>query len=272
MKSSSLRAGHDGRVSLISAPSSHLVLPLGGCYHRSCVAGGTRTSVQCALSSGWLWYLFFLPADERSRVRTQLLFSEALHHSRPLASLRESQSTNSLTATDNPELGTTMDRILQEITEVGCRMEGTDSTISTLAAETKSILLDIAGFQSRVFDLEQRIVAVENQLNTVPDRDREPLFLHSKLVDLEDKSCRSNVRFFGFPEHIEETDILAFLKENLSTLTGIPFDPPLQFQSAHRLDPKRAEDSRCPRPIIACLLRHKQARQLITTAPFQGLF
>ncbi|KAJ1210531.1 hypothetical protein NDU88_005894 [Pleurodeles waltl] len=92
----------------------------------------------------------------------QLLFSEALHHSRPLASHRESQSTNSLTTTDNPEHSTTMDRILQEITAVGSWLEGMDSTISTLAAETKSMCLDIAGFQSRVSDLEQRVVAVED--------------------------------------------------------------------------------------------------------------
>ncbi|KAJ1123154.1 hypothetical protein NDU88_001627 [Pleurodeles waltl] len=83
-----------------------------------------------------------------------------------------------------------MDRILQEITAVGCRLEGMDSTISALAAETKSMRLNKAGFQSRFSDLEQRVVAVEDHLNTAPDRDQELLFLHSKLVDLEDRSHR----------------------------------------------------------------------------------
>ncbi|KAJ1211096.1 hypothetical protein NDU88_006457 [Pleurodeles waltl] len=95
---------------------------------------------------------------------------------------------NSLITTENSELGTNMDRILQEITAVGHQREGMDSTISTLAAETKSIRLDIAGFQSKVSDLEQRVIAVEDQLNTVPKRDQELLFLCSKLSDLEDRS------------------------------------------------------------------------------------
>ncbi|KAJ1128234.1 hypothetical protein NDU88_006613 [Pleurodeles waltl] len=163
----------------------------------------------------------------------QLLFSEALQYSHPLASLRDSQLMNLLTATDKPEQGTTMDRILQNSTAVDRRLEGIDSTVSTMAAETKSIHLDIAGFQSRVSDLHQRVGAVEDHLNTVTDWDRELLFLHRKLVDLEDRSSRDNVRFFGFPEHSEWTDVQAFLKETLPTLTGISFGPPHWSSKGH---------------------------------------
>ncbi|KAJ1115741.1 hypothetical protein NDU88_003963 [Pleurodeles waltl] len=126
--------------------------------------------------------------------------------------------------------------------------------------------------QSRDSDLEQRVVAVVDRPNTVPDRDRELLFLRSKLVDLEDRSCRDNVRSFGFPEHVEGVDVQTFLKETLPTLTGISFDPSMEFQRAHRLGPKRAEDSRRSRPIKSCLMRHTQARQLISTACTQGPF
>ncbi|KAJ1188693.1 hypothetical protein NDU88_005451 [Pleurodeles waltl] len=148
-------------------------------------------------------------------------------------------------------------RILQSTVN---RLEGMDSTISALAAETKSIRLDIAGFQSRFSDLEQRVMAVEYHINTAPDRDRELLSLCSKLMDLEDRSCRDNVCFFGFLEHVEGADVPTFLKETLPSLTGILFDPPLQFQRAHHLAPKRAEDSCCLCSIIGCLLRHGQAR------------
>ncbi|KAJ1191516.1 hypothetical protein NDU88_000832 [Pleurodeles waltl] len=123
-----------------------------------------------------------------------------------------------------------------------------------------------------VSDLEQHIIAVEDHLNTVPERDQELLFLCSKLIDLEDRSCSHNVRFFGFPEHIEETDIQAFLKETLPTLTGLSFDSPLEFQRAHRLGPKRAEDSCRPCSVIVCLLHHTQARQVIIAAGSQGPF
>ncbi|KAJ1106177.1 hypothetical protein NDU88_003580 [Pleurodeles waltl] len=138
-----------------------------------------------------------------------------------------------------------------------------DSKISTLAAETKSICLDIAGFQSRVAGLEERVAAVED-LNTIPEWDQELLFLRSKLIDSEARSRRDNVSFFGFTEHIEETDIQAFLKKTLSTLTGLSFDPPLEFQRAHCLGLKRTEDSSRPCPTIAC--------QLLTAARSQGPF
>ncbi|KAJ1218537.1 hypothetical protein NDU88_006115 [Pleurodeles waltl] len=90
------------------------------------------------------------------------------------------------------------------------------------------------------------------------------------MTDLEDRSRRDNIRFLGFPKNIEGKDIHAFLQETLPKLTGITFDPPLEFQRAHRLGPKRPDTAIRPRPIIACLLRHVQARQLIQRARTHG--
>ncbi|KAJ1114371.1 hypothetical protein NDU88_002609 [Pleurodeles waltl] len=132
-----------------------------------------------------------------------------------------------------------------------------DSTISVLEPETKSICLDIAGFQSRVSDLEQRETAVEDHLSTIPERNQELLFLRSKLIDLED-NCHRDSCFFSFTEHIEGTNIRVSLLETLPNLKGLSFDPPLEFQRAHHRGSKQIEGSRYPRPIIACLLRHTQ--------------
>ncbi|KAJ1157109.1 hypothetical protein NDU88_009824 [Pleurodeles waltl] len=110
-------------------------------------------------------------------------------------------------ATAIPAQEETMDGILQEITAVGHRLEGMDSTISSLAKETKSIRLDIAGFQTRVSGLEQWVATVKDHLNTIPDHDQELLYVCGKCIDLADRSRRDNVRFFGFPEQIEGTDI-----------------------------------------------------------------
>ncbi|KAJ1171529.1 hypothetical protein NDU88_003390 [Pleurodeles waltl] len=101
-------------------------------------------------------------------------------------------------------------------------------------------------------------------------RDQELLFLRSKLTDLEDKSRRDNVRFIGFPENIEGEDLHRFLRDTLPRLTGTTFEPPLEFQRAHRLGPRRTGMDARPRPIIACLLRQTQAYQLIQKAHTQG--
>ncbi|KAJ1209580.1 hypothetical protein NDU88_004954 [Pleurodeles waltl] len=147
--------------------------------------------------------------------------------------VRELQTTTQHARPATPAQGTAVDRKLQEITAVGRRLEGMDSTICMLAAETKSIRLDIAGFQIRVAGLEQRVSLMENNLNTAPDRDHEIITLGSKLIELEDRSCRDNVHFFSFPEQLEGWDIQAFLCSTLPTLTGLTFEPPLEFQRAH---------------------------------------
>ncbi|KAJ1153157.1 hypothetical protein NDU88_005919 [Pleurodeles waltl] len=131
-----------------------------------------------------------------------------------------------------------------------------------LASETKSIRLDIAGFQTRVLGLEQQVITVESQVASSQDRDQELLFLRSKMMDLEDRSRRDNVRFLGFSENIEGEDIHSFLLETMPKITGITFDPPLEFQRAHRLGPRRPDTANRPRPIIACLLRHAQPANL----------
>ncbi|KAJ1087686.1 hypothetical protein NDU88_000852 [Pleurodeles waltl] len=68
-----------------------------------------------------------------------------------------------------------MDRILQEISAVGPRLEGMDSMMTSLTESTKSMRLDIAGFQSRVTTLEQRVTTVETLAVLASDRDQELL-------------------------------------------------------------------------------------------------
>ncbi|KAJ1163630.1 hypothetical protein NDU88_004086 [Pleurodeles waltl] len=64
----------------------------------------------------------------------------------------------------------------------------------------------------------------------------------------------------------------AFLGSTLPKLTSLDFDPPLEFQRAHRVGPKRSDKSSRPRTIIACLLRHNQTRQILQAARSHGSF
>ncbi|KAJ1104247.1 hypothetical protein NDU88_001659 [Pleurodeles waltl] len=165
-----------------------------------------------------------------------------------------------------------MDRILQEISAVGRKLEGMDSAMASLLAETKFMRLDIAGFQTQVTGLEQRVATAETRIASWGYRDQELLYLCSKLIDLEDSSRRDNIRFLGFPENVEGADIHSYLRETLPKLTGIIFDPPPEFQRVHRLGPKQRVDANRPRPIIACLLRYVQTRQLLHAARTHGPF
>ncbi|KAJ1149741.1 hypothetical protein NDU88_002546 [Pleurodeles waltl] len=133
----------------------------------------------------------------------QLLFSEALRQQKHPATTDSPPSSHETMSDDTQ--GASMDCILPEISSVGRKLEA----------------------------------AVESQVVLQTDRDQELLYLRSKLTDLEDRSRRNNVRFLGFPEGIEGTDILTYLRDTLPKLADTTFDPPLEFQRAHRLGLKR---------------------------------
>ncbi|KAJ1141595.1 hypothetical protein NDU88_007923 [Pleurodeles waltl] len=113
------------------------------------------------------------------------------------------------------------DRLLQEITAVGRRLEVMDLKISDLSTDSASIRTDIACFCEKVMDLDQSLTTVEEHVVMVPEHDAELQTLRAQITDLEDRSRRDNVRFFGIPEHKEGTDIKAFLKSLLPELTGL---------------------------------------------------
>ncbi|KAJ1178591.1 hypothetical protein NDU88_003836 [Pleurodeles waltl] len=196
-----------------------------------------------------------------SKPAWQLLFSEALHHKRPTPTTTGPHASpppiEPITMSDKEQF-TTMERILQEITAVSHRIEGMDASITSVTLETKSLRSDIAGFQSRVTGLEQGMGSLETQADA--------------SQDMEDRSRRDNIRLLGIPENKEGTDIQAFLGSTIPKLTSLDFDPPLEFQRAHRVGPKRSDKSSRPRPIIACLLRHNQTRQILQAACSHGPF
>ncbi|KAJ1138938.1 hypothetical protein NDU88_005317 [Pleurodeles waltl] len=200
---------------------------------------------------------------------SQLLFSEALQQQKH-PSAEDSPPLPCTNMTEDTQ-GAKMDRILQEISAVSRKLEGMDNAMVALTAETRSMRLDIAGFESQMSVLDQRVATVETQVASWTDRDLELSHFRSKLTDLEDKSRRNNVRLLGFPEGVEGADIFSCLRDILPKLIDVTFDPPLKFQRAHGLGPRRQDGNSRPCPIIACMLRHTQARKLLQTARTQGL-
>ncbi|KAJ1217157.1 hypothetical protein NDU88_004752 [Pleurodeles waltl] len=137
-------------------------------------------------------------------------------------------------------------------------------------AKALGAIADIAGFRETANALDQRLTAVEDQVAALPNQEAQLRSLRAKVTDLEDRSRRDNVRFFGILVHKEGSDIKAFLKSLLSDLFGIELSPPPEFQRAHRIGPPHKATSDKPRPIIACFLHHEQARQVLSAAKTQG--
>ncbi|KAJ1101238.1 hypothetical protein NDU88_006310 [Pleurodeles waltl] len=72
-----------------------------------------------------------------------------------------------------------------------------DFKITDLATESKSIGTDIAAFQDRVTEFDNRITNIKSRLYDMPDTHQELQLLRNKLMDLEGRSQKDNERSFG---------------------------------------------------------------------------
>ncbi|KAJ1218454.1 hypothetical protein NDU88_006034 [Pleurodeles waltl] len=83
----------------------------------------------------------------------QLLFSEAIAQQKVMAAQQTVSSPTTVPA--DPRAIDATDRILQEITAVGRRLEAMDLKITDLSAASASIQMDQACFSEKVADLDQ---------------------------------------------------------------------------------------------------------------------
>ncbi|KAJ1159398.1 hypothetical protein NDU88_012065 [Pleurodeles waltl] len=157
-----------------------------------------------------------MPNDKTaSKHSRQLLFSEAIAQPKAVTAQTASQGHKS-PPVDQPALDAT-DRILQEIASAGRRLEAMDLKITDLTLASSSIRANIAGFRETANNLDQRLSAAEDHIATTPDQEEELKSLRAKLTELEDRSRRDNVRFFGIPEQKEGSDIKTFLSSLLTS-------------------------------------------------------
>ncbi|KAJ1210507.1 hypothetical protein NDU88_005871 [Pleurodeles waltl] len=136
-----------------------------------------------------------------------------------------------------------------------------DLKITDLTLASSSIRADIAGFRETVTNLDQRLSTVEDHVAAIPDQEEELRSLQAKLTDLEDRSRRDNVHFFGIPEQKEESNIKAFLSSLLTDHFSIEFSPPPEFQRVHRIGPciKRLQINHAQLLHVSCAMK-KPAR------------
>ncbi|KAJ1104967.1 hypothetical protein NDU88_002375 [Pleurodeles waltl] len=120
--------------------------------------------------------------------------------------------------------------------------------------------------QEKMTGLDHHLSLEEDRLKQQLDKDQELQYLKDKLTDQEDRSHKDNVRFFGIPEQVEGADASTFHKDSLPVFTGLTFFHPLEFQLAHRMGPPKNAPRWRSRPIIACVVQHKQVHQLLNAA------
>lgn len=142
--------------------------------------------------------------------------------------------------------------------------------------QLKTIKEEIVKVNTRLDEAEERIEKAEERIQNTEEVIATMLKLHTKLedklLDLESRSRRDNIRIYGVPEGAEKesTTMVSFVENLLREGLELTDDmPDLQIERAHRsLGPQPPADAP-PRSIIIKFLSFKTKESLLRKA-WQG--
>ncbi|KAK7906812.1 hypothetical protein WMY93_015424 [Mugilogobius chulae] len=136
------------------------------------------------------------------------------------------------------ELATVAEGLAQKLTEQGARLDDHDNAI--------------AGAEGRISEIEERNVVTREALLSLL---REQRKLQEKVIDLESRNRRNNMRIYGIPEDAEGASMLDFVKNLLTRELQLPEGMSLQIQRAHRALTHKPGPGATPRSVIINFLQ-----------------
>lgn len=121
----------------------------------------------------------------------------------------------------------------------------------------------ITEVQTRVADLEAACLEMKNELLETLERNKA---MNDKLVDLESRSRRNNLRIYGVPEGKEGRSVSEFVTDLLNKQLKLPDGSELQIQRAHRALVPRPPPNKAPRSIIVNFLQFNTKEMILKKA------
>ncbi|KAK7886671.1 hypothetical protein WMY93_026292 [Mugilogobius chulae] len=109
--------------------------------------------------------------------------------------------------------------------------------------------------QTRIADLETACLEMTDTLIIAMKRNQE---MHDKIVDLESRGRRNNLRIYGIPEEKEGKSVLDFVSDLFKTHIKLPEGVQLQIQRAHRALIPQPALTAAPRSIIVAFLQFQR--------------
>ncbi|CAI5655064.1 unnamed protein product [Oreochromis niloticus] len=155
-------------------------------------------------------------------------------------------------------------KVLSEIQKINItmteRFDGLEASLATAQASLTNICGRLQEVENASSDHDHRLSLVEKTCLKL-QADNEALRL--KVLDLEGRSRRQNIKIVGLPEKIENGRMVEFLSKFLPKLLGADnFDKPLDIDRAHRLGGRTPGERDRPRVTIA-RIHHVQVREKI---------
>ncbi len=127
--------------------------------------------------------------------------------------------------------------------ELRADIQATNNSVKELRAELEAL----AGAAKQTCDRVDSVqAAAREDRRTVTDLRNQLEQLTEKMMDMEDRSRRNNVRLVGLPEGAEGSDAAGFLRVNLSKWIPSLKDRDIEIDRAHRVyDGRKNSDLPC---------------------------
>ena len=183
---------------------------------------------------------------------------------------RDAKKGDSPTPLTTADLDVLLARLDDLKTEFNTRQDGLKTSLTTEFRTTiASLEAKIDNIQIQISDQGQRLTSLEENASRCSDKievldarcaslEDSYLKLKAKVVDVESRGRRNNIRLIGLPEMIEKDQLSTFFSDLLVEIMGkdlLPEAPELDF--VHRaLAPRPGPDAR-PRAVIARVHRYR---------------
>lgn len=154
------------------------------------------------------------------------------------------------------------------LTKISTEIEG----LAEIRRTTASTEAKVSTLISRIDEMERRIEYLESvdkdlQANPLANK-KDVEAIWEKLEDMENRSRRNNVRFIGFPEGAEGTEVAKFVEDLIPELLSI--EETVEIERAHRVPSQRPPIGEKPRPILAKFLRSSDRDLVLRAARNKG--
>lgn len=143
--------------------------------------------------------------------------------------------------------------VLAAIHEMSNKMNDRFNSLETSLLATQATLLEhanrITAVENMSSDHDDRLLKLEQLTTKLEDANK---VLQEKVIDLEARSRRQNIKIVGLPENVESGRLIDFVSNLFPTLFGKEHFPrPIKVDHAHRLGSRQANTANRPRVLIA---------------------
>lgn len=122
---------------------------------------------------------------------------------------------------------------------------------------------NITSAQTRIAELESTCVALRDTLLTTIQLN---IDTQDKMVDLESRSRRNNLRIYGVPEGQEGKSVIEFVTQLLTEQLELPPGVDVQIQRAHRALTTKPPPEQPPRSLVVNFLQHRVKEMILQKA------